>query len=88
MILEDVDGEMRSVYSRVGNGSSFGASTLTQEIGVGQAQRIVSLEVRWPATGGRQVFTDVPLDSHFKIREGADRYEILDLPTVPLGLER
>ena len=88
VILEDVDGEMRSVYSRVGNGSSFGASTLTQEIGLGRAQRIVSLEVRWPVTGARQVFTDVPLDSHFKIREGADRYEIRDLPSVPLGLER
>ena len=88
VILEDVDGKTRSVYSSVGNGSSFGASTLTQEIGLAQAQRIVSLEVRWPTTGGRQVFTDVPLDSHLRIREGADRYEILDLPTVPLGLER
>ena len=88
VILEDVDGETRSVYSSVGNGSSFGASTLTQEIGLGQAQRIVSLEVRWPATGARQVFTDVPLDSHVRIREGADRYEMLDLPPVPLGLER
>ena len=88
VILEDVDGETRSVYSSVGNGSSFGASTLTQEIGLGQAQRIVSLEVRWPATGALQVFTDVPLDSHLRIREGADRYEMLDLPPVPLGLER
>ena len=88
VILEDMDGETRSVYSSVGNGSSFGASTLTQEIGLGQAQRIVSLEVRWPATDMRQVFTDVPLDSHLRIREGADSYELLDLPPVPLGLER
>ena len=81
----DADGTRRKIYSTVSNGSSFGASTLTQEIGLGQAREIASLEVRWPASGIRQDFNSVPLDSHISIREGADDYDILDLPPVPLG---
>ncbi len=79
------DGTTRSIYSIVGSGGSFGASTLTQEIGLGQAQRIQELEVYWPTTDSRQIFNDVPLDSHIRIREFASDYETLDLPPVPLG---
>ena len=81
----DADGTRRSIYSTVSNGSSFGASTLTQEIGLGQAQEIASLEVYWHTSGIRQDFKSLPLDSHISIREGADDYDILDLPPVPLG---
>ena len=80
------DGSRRDVHSVVGNGSSFGGSTLTKEIGLGAARRVASLEVRWPATGVRQVFADVPLDRHIKVREGADEYEVLDLSAMPLGV--
>ena len=86
--LEDANGTTRSVYSSVGNGSSFGGSTLTQEIGLGQARRIASLEVYWPTTRIRQTFSDVPMDGHIRVREGAKDYEILDLPPVPLGVGR
>ncbi len=86
--VENRDGAMRSIYSHVGNGSSFGGSTLMQEIGLGQAKRIVSLEALWPATGVRQVFTDVPMDSHIRIHEDTNGYEMLDLPPVPLGIGR
>lgn len=82
----DADGTRRSIYSTVSNGSSFGASTLTQEIGLGRAQEIASLEVHWPASRIRQDFRNVPLDSHISIREGANDYDILDLPPVPLGV--
>ena len=86
--VEDADGTTRSVYSSVGNGSSFGGSTLTREIGLGQAQGILSLEVYWRATGIRQTFSDVPMDRHIRVREGAEDYEMLDLPPVPLGVGR
>ena len=86
--VEDADGTTRSVYSSVDNGSSFGGSTLTREIGLGQAQGILSLEVYWRATGIRQTFSDVPMDRHIRVREGAEDYEMLDLPPVPLGVGR
>ena len=86
--LKDRDGAERNVYAVVGNGSSFGGSTLTQEIGLGQAHEVVSLEVRWPATDSRQLFTDVPSDRHIVIREDASNFEILEFLPTPLGVER
>jgi len=70
--------ERRSVFAVVGSGGSFGASSIEQEIGLGKADRIVSLKVRWPASGTIQVFTDVPLDVHLEVREDADT--LLDPP--------
>ena len=86
--LNDQDGARRSVHAVVGNGSSFGGSTLTQEIGLGQARQIISLEVYWHATNTRQVFTNVPLDEHIRIREKAEDFETLNLPPTPLGMGR
>ena len=82
------NGNRRTVYSAVSNGSSFGGSTMTQQIGLGKAQRVESLEVYWPASGMRQVFSDVPFDTHLRVIEGEDEYEVMDLPPVPLGIGR
>ena len=70
----------RTVYARVSSGGSFGASTLEQEIGLGQAQRIISMEVYWPTSGILQVFDEVPLDTRFEVREEDNDYRILDPP--------
>ena len=72
------DGSTREVYATVGNGSSFGASTLTQEIGLGAAEAIVELEVRWPSSDLWQRFEDVPMDSRIRIVEGEDGIEALE----------
>ena len=81
--LETAQGA-RSVYARVTSGGSFGASSLEQHVGLGQAGRIAALEVVWPASGIRQVFDDVPMDSHLEITEGDDAFTVLDLPGVQL----
>ena len=67
--IAEPDGE-RDVHVTVGTGGSFGSSSLQQEIGLGQALRIVELEVFWPGSGLRQVLTDVPLDAVVHLREG------------------
>ena len=41
----------RDVYATVTSGSSFGASSLRQEIGLGQANSIRAIEIAWPAGG-------------------------------------
>ena len=81
------DGNRRIVYSTVSNGSSFGGSTMTQQIGLGEAQKVESLEVYWPASGMRQVFSGVPFDIHLRVTEGDDEYEVIALPAVPLGID-
>jgi hypothetical protein len=60
----------RVIYKTVGSGASFGASPLRQEIGLGQAQAIQSVEIFWPATGQTQVLKDLALDRFYKVREG------------------
>jgi hypothetical protein len=60
----------RAIYKTVGSGASFGASPLRQEIGLGQAQAIESVEIFWPATGQTQVLKGLAMDRFYKIREG------------------
>ena len=82
--LETEDGA-RTIFAHVNSGGSFGASSLEQEIGLGQASRIMSVEVRWPASGEVQVFTDVPLDAHIEVREGEGQYTLVQRPRIRLG---
>jgi len=67
--VKTANGE-RAIYKTVSSGASFGASPLRQEIGLGQAQAIQSIEIFWPATGQTQIFKDVAMDRFYKIREG------------------
>ena len=85
-VLED--GARRDIHVVVGSGGSFGASSLEQEIGLGTADAIESLEVYWPTSGIRQTFKNVPLDTTLKIREDGDDYVTRDLPHVGLGVRR
>ncbi len=79
------DGARRDVHAVVGSGGSFGASSLEQEIGLGSADAVESLEVYWPTSGIRQIFEEAPLDTALEIREGADDYVVRDLPSVRFG---
>ena len=66
----------RSIYAHVNSGGSFGASALERHVGLGQATRVVSLQVRWPS-GLKQVFYDVPMDVRLEIVEGESEYKVL-----------
>jgi hypothetical protein len=78
--VRDAEGE-RDVYDHVWPASSLGGSPLRREIGLGQAQSIAELEVRWPGPEGKlQVFRDVPLDAHLRARESASELERLHRP--------
>lgn len=70
----------REYHSVVSSGGSFGASSLEQEMGLGQSESIESVEVWWPASGTRQRFEDVPLDTAIEIVEGDDMYSVVDRP--------
>ncbi|MXW80248.1 MAG: CRTAC1 family protein [Gemmatimonadetes bacterium] len=60
----------RNIYATVGTGASFGGSSLQQEIGLGQATAIETVEVTWPATGAQQLFTGLEMNQSYSIREG------------------
>ena len=71
------DGD-RAIHAVVGSGGSFGASSLEQEMGLGDAEDIESIEIWWPASGIRQRFEDVPLDTAIEIVEGEEGYRVVE----------
>ena len=74
------NGSKRSIYATVGTGGSFGAASLRQEIGLGDAERIESIEVTWPKPGvAKSVYSNVNPNTHIKLMEGATEAEIVAL---------
>jgi hypothetical protein len=80
------EGKMpRPIYRTVGSGGSFGASPLTQHIGLGKSARIVDLEITWPGSSTHQNFSNVAVDQFLEIKEFEKSYEKLQRPRVRLG---
>ncbi|WP_148218099.1 CRTAC1 family protein [Opitutus terrae] len=61
----------REIHRAVGSGGSFGASPLQQHIGLGDASRILRVEIFWPATGQIQRLENLALDRSYLVREDA-----------------
>ncbi len=59
----------RTIHAAVSSGGSFGGSTLAQEIGLGDAKRIIGVEVTWPTSGTHQRFENVSLDHRYRVIE-------------------
>ena len=76
---------LRTLHRTVSADGSFGAASLRQEVGLGEAERIASVEVTWPAMGAVQRFENVAMDQIYRLREGAAALEPLALPTFSLG---
>ncbi|MEZ5330989.1 MAG: CRTAC1 family protein [Thermoanaerobaculia bacterium] len=73
----------RSVYTTVGTGGSFGASSLQAEIGLGDAIRIDRIVIRWPG-GEQQTLSTVRLDSVYAVRQDASEAEPLTLAPLEI----
>jgi hypothetical protein len=69
VIVEDSAGRLTSRFLEVNSGGSFGASSLTQSIGLGKAVKVKSLEIFWPAGNTRQVFQDLEVNQFIEIKE-------------------
>jgi hypothetical protein len=69
--VETAEGELRTFHRTVSAGGSFGASPLRQHVGIGDARRIVSVEIRWPATGKTQTLTGIEPGRWHHVREDA-----------------
>lgn len=69
--VQRADGKSRDIYVTAGTGGSFGSSSLQQEIGLGDAQRIKSITIDWPGSHTKQTLSNVAMDSVIKVREGS-----------------
>ena len=74
----DDGGGPRTVHRRVNTGGSFGSQPLRQHIGVGDADRVDRLVIRWPASGTVQTFNDLPVGRRIHIVEGEDAPSLRD----------
>ncbi len=79
LTVEDKDQNLWNIFRDVNSGGSFGASPLQQHIGLGNAARIVTLEIWWPTSNTRQVFRNVSVNQYIELTEFEDRYT--DLPS-------
>ncbi len=66
------NGKPRTIYKHVNSGGSFGCNPLTQQVGLGTADRIDTLEIYWPTTDQTQRFADVAVNRAIEITEGND----------------
>jgi hypothetical protein len=79
------NGALRDVYRWQWPRGSFGSGPMRQEIGLGRATRIESVEVWWPKTDVTQRFEDLALDSFYRVTEDAPAPEKLERRRVRLG---
>ena len=71
-ITLDENGKKRTIHRDINSGGSFGASPLRSEIGLGRAERIESLEIRWAGSNRTQIIRDISANQFIKIMEGND----------------
>ena len=72
------DGKEQKIYREVSSGGSFGASTLRLAVGLGTAERIKEMSIRWP-NSEEQTLLDLPVDTFYRITEGEASAEPLPL---------
>ena len=69
------NGKPRTIYKHVNSGGSFGCNPLTQQVGLGQADRIDKLEIYWPTSDQTQRFDDVAVNQAIEIAEGSNEFQ-------------
>ena len=74
----------RTIYSTVTSGGSFGASSLRQEIGLGDATKIVDVSVTWPGSPEPQRFTHLELDRIYKLKQDDPEPKPIQLPAFKI----
>ncbi len=81
VVLRAADGAPRSIHRAAGCLSSFGSLPSRLEIGLGDAQAVERLVVRWPAPSRAvDVHLDVPLDARLRVVEGRAELERRPFP--------
>jgi tetratricopeptide (TPR) repeat protein len=73
----------RSIHHIGGSGGSFGANPLEQHVGLGAKALIEEIEILWPASKTRQVFSRVGVNQCIEIKEFATQYVPQVRPVIP-----
>ncbi len=74
----EAGGSTRSIHRQVGTNGSFGGNSLAEFLGLGNADSVARLTIRWPAGGEPQVFEAIPADRVIVVTEGEAEYQSND----------
>ncbi len=84
------NGKERAIHVLAGSGASFGSNSLEVELGLGRAERLDRIEIRWPRAGTlaerTEVLRGLPMDKMLDVHEGGKWNEIAREP-IPLAPE-
>ncbi len=65
----NADGSEKNIYQEVNSGGSFGANSLQQEVGLGEAKSIKKIEIQWmDKARSKSIFTDVKPNTKYLIQ--------------------
>jgi hypothetical protein len=86
VFCSDEKGKQRIFHHRVSTGGSFGSSSLQQEIGIGKAQTIDKILVKWPnAQQSVSEYNNVITNRFIRLKEGVNEVEYLERKHFVLG---
>lgn len=81
------NGIKRRVFKDVNSGGSFGSSSLRQEIGIGQANVIEEIEIKWAGSNKIQTFKNIKPNQFLHITEGGDEPTKINLKKLVYKLK-
>lgn len=81
-------GGLRHIFRTVNTGSSFGSSPLRQEIGLGNATKIESVEINWPASKIQQVLKGLSPNHYYRVQEGDSEATDWDFKRVKFDVSK
>lgn len=82
-VLND-NSQIQKIFRIVDSGASFGANSLRQCIGLGKAQSIQSLKVRWQGSGLVQEFNNIEINKFYRLQEKSTELESYTLKQIKL----
>ena len=85
-VTVETEAGQRTIYKTVNSGGSFGANPLRQEIGLGQAKSISTVEVFWPASSTTQTLKKIIPDNCYTVREGDPDPGLVKLRSFKLAI--
>ena len=90
VVTAEANGTERTIWRTVRTGGSFGAGSLTLQVGLGRAARVRELRIRWPDSARTvSTFPDLALNRAYHITQGEAPVRLEQPPVpfrkVPLG---
>lgn len=84
LTLINKNNSTRTIYSTLSSGGSFGANSLSQEIGLGEIKSIKNLAIRWPNGNAQYIdYGPIKANQFIQIEENSKTVTNLNISSIP-----